>query len=152
MDQKYFVTQQRLETLKKELEDLKGPGSEDVASQLAAAIQMGDLSENAAYEDAKDKHAAINKRIADLEDIIANAVIIEATKSAMVNIGSRIKVQWADGKKEFTIVGSQEADPINGKISNESPLGRNFIGKKKGDKFSVIVPKGTVECKILEVM
>ena len=113
---------------------------------------MGDLSENAEYTEAKESQAFNEGRIRELEEIIKNAAIISKKPSCdSVEIGCEITVQNKIGKKTFFIVGSQEADPMRGKISNESPLGRTFLGKKKGDEVIVQTPSGKIHYKILEI-
>ena len=120
--------------------------------ELEAAIQMGDLSENAAYDDAKDKQMDVERRINELENILNNIEVIEQAHGSTINIGSTFKAKGPQGEKVFSIVGSQEASPMEGKISNESPLGSAFLGKEVGDDVEVSVPKGTMTFKILEIL
>ncbi|MBI4215670.1 MAG: transcription elongation factor GreA [Parcubacteria group bacterium] len=156
MSQGHFITQDRLNQLQKELEDLKTNKRREVADKLAVAVQMGDLSENAAYEDAKEEQGVLERRIAELSEIISNAKVIgsgEAAEDGVVRIGSNIKVKLNGSKDEFAfeIAGPQEADPAAGRISYESPLGRGFLGKRVGEKVEIKVPKGILKYTILEL-
>jgi transcription elongation factor GreA len=126
-----------------------------VANRIQSAKDFGDLSENAEYADAKEEQAFTEGRIAELEEFLRNAVIIkEKNGNATINIGSRIRIkEKKSGEvKEYEIVGSQESDPLLGKISNESPLGKAFLGHKVGDKVEVVLPKGVIEYEIVEVL
>lgn len=152
-EQPYYITKDRLEQMKKELHELKTVKRHEVASQIQEALEMGDLSENAAYIDAKEEQAFLEGRIIDLERMIANAQIIteeHAGKVKEVRIGSKVKVK-NDREHEFTIVGSDEADPSAGRISNESPLGQAFLGKKINEVIEIKVPKGTMKYKIISI-
>ncbi len=152
MNEKHFLTKERLEELEKELAELKGSTRREISEQLAQAIQMGDLSENAAYDDALDRQSACDRRIAELEQIIHNASIIETGLSSnTINIGSKIRVETNEKELDFTIVGANEVNPGVGKISNESPLGKNFLGKKVGDVVEISVPKGVIQYKIISI-
>lgn len=148
-----YLSPERLEALKKELQELKTVTTREVAAHIDEAKQQGDLSENAEYHEAKDRMAVIQSRIAELNGLISNAEIISSPekKSNKVHIGSTIIVQSGEIKKTFTIVGSNEADPGTGKISNESPLGEAFLGHEVGDLVVVTTPARTSEYKILEI-
>ncbi len=148
---KRYLTAQKLKELIKELEELKRKRSA-INERIRIAQDMGDLSENAEYAEAKESQAFNEGRIKELEEIIKNASII-SKKSACdsIEIGCEITVQNKLGKKTFFIVGSEEADPLRGKISNESPLGKAFLGKKKGDELIVNTPSGKIHYKILEI-
>jgi transcription elongation factor GreA len=148
-----YITKEGLLKLQEELENLKKVKMPEVIERIARARELGDLSENAEYHDAKDEQGFIAGRIAEIEEMIHNTEIISGKAGKdEVSIGNTIKVVC--NKKEFTytIVGFNEADPLKGLISNESPLGRAFLGCKKGQKISVNVPSGTMQCEILEII
>lgn len=152
-DQPFYVTKERLEKIKEELEDLKTNKRLEIANKIQEAQEMGDLSENAAYSDAKEEQGFLEGRILELEKMIQNAMIIEeepAGKEKVVRVGSKVKVK-NEREHEFIIVGSDEADPASGKISNESPLGQAFLGKKVKQEVEVQVPKGTIRYKIISI-
>jgi len=147
-----YISQEGLEKLKNELDELKNVKRKEIIERIERAKEMGDLSENAEYADAKEEQAFTEGRILELEEMINNAVIIKkGEKTGIVDIGSTIKVKFNGEEKEFTIVGSEEADPLRGIISNESPLGRAFLGKRVGDEVEVVVPKGIIKYKIIEI-
>lgn len=150
--QEYF-TKQGLEKLKKELEYLKKVKMREIAKQLRYAASFGDLSENAAYHQAKEEKAFTQGRILDLEKILANARVIDDLQtSGKIQVGSQVAVQ-AKGKKEnFRIVSPEEANPLNRKISYKSPLGKELCGKSAGDKVKIETPAGSkIVYKILKV-
>lgn len=150
--EKQYVTKEKLEELKQELADLKGRKRIEVGERLKRAKELGDLSENSEYFEAREEQAQVETRIGELEDMIKTAEIIEKSSStANVSIGSTVEVEKGGQKMKLTIVGSNEANPDGGFISNESPLGRAFLGKKAGDKVTVSVPKGKVEYLILSI-
>ncbi|OGL88316.1 transcription elongation factor GreA [Candidatus Uhrbacteria bacterium RIFCSPLOWO2_02_FULL_49_11] len=150
-----YLTKEGYEKLKEELRTLKTVKRKEVAWRIQQAKELGDLSENAEYTEAKNEQAFLEGRIAELENVIKNAEIISSVKrpaGGMVEVGAHIQVKTEDGKEtEFTIVGSQEADPKSGIISNESPLGRAFLGHMVGDKVEVQVPKGIATYQIVKV-
>lgn len=149
---KQYVTKEKLEELKQELADLKGRKRIEVGERLKRAKELGDLSENSEYFEAREEQAQVETRIGELEDMIKNAEIIEkSTSTSNVSIGSTVEVEKGGQKMKLTIVGSNEANPEAGFISNESPLGRAFLGKKAGEKVLVSVPKGKVEYLILSI-
>lgn len=152
MSQTYYLTKERLEELKAELNDFKTKVRAEVAERLKKAKEMGDLSENAEYAEAKDEQSRVEMRIAELENIIKNASIIQKTASKdKVQMGSLVGVS-KDGKiSKFTVVGSNEAKPEEGRISNESPLGAAFFGKKTGEEIKVKTPSGEVSYKIVSI-
>ncbi len=148
----YYVTKERLEELKDELDDAKKAGRNDIAERLKRAKEFGDLSENAEYSEAKEAQNKLESHIVELENIIRNAVIIKKTHGKkIVDMGSTVRVERDKKKAEYTIVGSNEANPEKGFISNESPLGIAFIGKKEGDMVEVETPRGIAKYKILEI-
>lgn len=147
-----YITKKGLEKLKKELQYLKNVQMPKVIERIARAKEMGDLAENAEYQDAKDEQGFIAGRIAELENMIRKAEIIDENYSKeIVSVGCTIKVRCGKKEYNYTITGSNEADPSRGLISNESPLGRAFLGKRVGDKVTVKVPKGEMKCEILEI-
>ncbi len=151
-DEKY-LTKEGLEKIKQELEYLKNVKRKEISHRIEEAIKLGDLSENAEYHEAKDDQGLNEARIRELEEIINKAVIIKNDKSnkKCVEVGGTIEVKFNGNKKEFTIVGPSEAEPSHGLISNESPIGKAFIGKKPGDEVDVETPAGVVKYKILKI-
>jgi len=138
-----YLSREGLAKLRDELEELKNVRRPEVAARISDAKEHGDLSENAEYEDAKNEQAFVEGRIQSLEALIKNAIIIDEHHSTdFVQIGSTVDVESADGKETYTIVGSAEAAPRAGRISNESPVGRALIGRRKGDKVVISVPGG----------
>lgn len=149
-----YLTPERYEELKKELDDLKTAGRQEVAKRLRQAKELGDLSENAEYQEVREEQRRIEQRISQLEEIIRNAVIIKKSdKSQTVRIGSVVKVKKAGDfeVKIFSIVGSNEAQPLEGRISNESPIGRGLLGRKVGETARIKTPNGEVEYHILSI-
>lgn len=148
-----FITQEGLEKLKKEVDELKNVKRKEIAERIQEAKELGDLSENAEYVEAKNEQGFIEGRILEIEAVLKNATIIQQTKSTnQVEVGSKIKIKGGGETKEYFIVGSNEADPGKGKISNESPLGQAFIGKKKGDVIEIKVPQGTKKFQIIAII
>lgn len=152
MDNQYF-SREGLEKLKQELEHRLSVLRPEIAIRIKEAKEQGDLSENAEYDAAKEAQSMNEGRIQELKDVLDNAVIISGgtNASGVVTVGSSIKVESKNGIQNFNIVGAAESDPTNGFISNESPLGKAFLGHKKGDAIEVKTPKGLAEYKILEV-
>jgi len=132
------LTMEGLEKCKIELEKLKTVDRPRIIEALKDARAQGDLSENAEYDAARDEQAHIEARIKELESIIKNSDVIEINKKTTSNLGKKITVEYDDGfVAEYTLVGSLEADPSEGKISNESPLGKEIINRKKGDRITI---------------
>jgi transcription elongation factor GreA len=149
---KYYLTKERLEELKNELEYLKKDARAEIAERLKHAKEYGDLSENAEYSAAKDAQAQLESRIMELENIVRNATIIRKSEGGdVVRIGSTIAVKKGIKESKYTIVGSQEAKPEMNLISNESPLGKAFLGKKVGDEAEIQTPGGKVRYKIVKI-
>ena len=147
-----YVSRDGLERLRAELEEMVTRKRPEVAQRIHDAKEHGDLSENAEYEDAKNEQAFVEGRIQTLEALIKNATIIDEHHSTdHVQIGSTVRVQSDDGEESFTIVGSAEAKPGEGRISNESPVGRALLGKKKGEKVVVRVPAGDFTYKVVAI-
>lgn len=149
---KNYITKSGLEKLKKELKHLQKEKMPKVIERIATARELGDLSENAEYQDAKDEQGFIAGRIAEIENLVNKSEVIEANGSSdIVNIGSTVKA-ICDGKEYiYTIVGYNEASPTEGLISNESPIGQAFLGTKIGDKVKVDIPSGEMDCEVLEI-
>ncbi len=147
-----YVSREGLEKFKQELEDLVNVKRKEIIERIERAKELGDLSENAEYAAAKDEQAFTEGRIIELQDMIARAEIINGDgRIDIVRVGSKVKVKSDGAEAEYEIVGVAEAEPLAGKISNESPLGRAFLGKKRGDKVQIQVPKGMVDYTILEI-
>ncbi len=149
----FHLTHEGYEKLRQELEYLKTVKRKELAERLRAAIQMGDLSENADYIATKEEQGFVEGRIQELEIILRYAVIIdEHTNKDVVDLGARVTIQ-EDGypPETYLIVGPTEADPHNGKISHESPMGKALLGRKKGDVVTVDTPAGPVQIKILDI-
>jgi len=154
MPEPQYITAEGAKKLQAELEHLKGPEREALAKRLREAIQMGDLSENADYHKAKEDQALLEGRIQELEYVLRNAIIVEDTGEArdVVDIGARVTVQEDDFDPEvFMLVGAKEADPRNGKISNESPIGLALMGHRVGDVVEADTPGGKIRLKILKI-
>ncbi len=147
----HYLTPERLEELKKELEELKTARRADVAERLKRAKELGDLSENAEYMEAREEQTQVETRIVELEDIIKNASVIKHTNGNKVQIGSTVEMERDGNKMTLTIVGPNEADPTAGKISNESPMGKAFLGHASNDSVKVKTPGGEVTYKILSI-
>ena len=147
-----YISRDGLEKLRVELEELVNVRRAEVASRISEAKEHGDITENAEYEDAKNEQAFIEGRIQALSALIKNAVLIdETTSKTHVQIGSTVELEGDNGKESYTIVGSAEASPGQGRISNESPVGRALLGKKKGDKVTISVPAGDMHYKVVGI-
>jgi len=147
-----YLTPEGLEKLKKELAHLEKDGRKEAAEKMRQAISFGDISENAAYDDARESQSFLESKIAELKATIASAEIIDkkCTKKS-VEIGCTVLVLAESKKQEFQIVGSEESDILAGKISHVSPLGKMLLGKEKGSKICLKTPVGETEYKILEI-
>ncbi len=147
-----YLSKEGLAKLRSELDEMISVKRPEVANRIHDAKEHGDLSENAEYEDAKNEQAFVEGKIQTLEALIKNATIIDENHSTEhVQIGSTVSVESGDGSETFTIVGSAEAKPGEGRISNESPVGRALLGKRKGDKILVRVPAGDFSYKIVSI-
>ena len=155
MDEAVILTREGYENLKEELANLKTVRRKEVAERLKQAIDFGDLSENSEYDDAKNEQAFIEGRIQTIEATLHNAQVIEdgTHSSGVINIGSYVTVRDVefDDIEEYRIVGTSEADPMQNKISNESPLGSALLGKRQGQTIKVNAPAGMLEYEILKV-
>ena len=148
-----LISQEKFEELTKELDELRTVRRREGAEQLEYARSLGDLSENAEYHAAREDMAWVQSRLLELQHILDTSEVVEEGEgqTGIVNIGSKILVEGEKGKKEYTIVGAQEAAPTEGKISNVSPLGNAFMGKKTGESVIVELPVGQQKFKILRV-
>lgn len=148
-----IITPEGLQKLKDELEERKNITRRQIADRIQKAKDMGDLSENAEYSEAKEAQMFNDGRIVELERQIKNLTVVKnGNGKNEVGMGSTVTVKSSDGKeKRFTIVSFNEADPLEGKISNESPIGKSLIGRQKGDKTIINTPNGKIEYKILKI-
>ena len=151
MEKKVF-TAQGLSKLKEELEYLQTTKRKQIADRIKLAKEYGDLSENAEYQEAKEEQSFVEGRIIELEYMVKTATIAEASvNSDTVQVGSQVTVNKDKQELRFTVVGSTEADPVNGKISLESPLGQAMLNRKAGEIFEVDLPSGKVAYKIINI-
>jgi len=150
MKKQYQITIDGKKELENELVALKSRRG-DVADKIAEARDFGDLSENAEYDAAREEQGLLETRIADIEEIINNADIIKAGAKSSVALGSKVSLTLGKKTFEYTIVGPVEANPLEGKISNESPIGEALFGKKVGDDATITTPKGNVTYKIAQI-
>ncbi len=152
MPEPTYLTAEGEAKLKAELEELKGPRRQELSVRLRSAIQMGDLSENADYHQAKEDQGFLEGRIQELEHVLRNAVIIQKSDSkGTVGVGSHVTIQEGSFPAEtYHVVGAKEADPRNGKISNKSPIGRALMDHKVGEIVEAETPAGKIKLKILK--
>ena len=150
---KILITREGLTKLQSELEHLHSVRRPDVAAKIKRAREMGGTENNAEYEDAKNDQAFVEGRILMLENIVKNATVIESPAlPGVVELGDKVLIQNQDGKiEQFTIVGSTEANPTEGRISNESPVGKALLGKEIGDEIEVLTPAGVLKFLIMDV-
>lgn len=147
-----LITREGLKKLQEELEYRKTVKRQEIARAIKEAKEQGDLSENAEYAEAKHQQNENESRVAELEVVIKDSEVVEHDKSVIgIQIGSEVKVKFNGNEMEFQIVGSSESDPANFKISNESPMGRAFMGRIKNDNVEVATPAGKKRYKILDV-
>ncbi len=155
MAKESIMTQEGLRRLEEELEELKTVKRKEIAEKIKVALSFGDLSENSEYDEAKNDQAIVEGRIAEIEAQLKNVRLIdeEELSNDTVHIGSRVQVRdESDGSAEvFKIVGSTEADPLEGKISDESPVGKGLLGHGVGDTVEIEIPLGTLHYTILEI-
>jgi len=147
-----FITEEGLKKIKEELQNRKIAIRQDIANSIKEAKEQGDLSENAEYSEAKRQQAENEARIAELEFMLKDSTVVSYNgSSGVVQMGSKVKVKFNGSEMEFQIVGSNEASPDEMKISNESPMGKGFLSKKKDDKVAVETPSGIINYTILDV-
>ncbi|OVE79101.1 transcription elongation factor GreA [bacterium G20] len=152
MKKLFNLTQDGLEELKEELKQLLGQRP-IIADRIKQARELGDLSENAEYQTAREEQDRLESRIGELEHVVQNSKLIKKNKGKdQVKLGSSVKLKTADGQlKQFQVVGTIEADPSSGKISDESPIGKALIGKKVGDRFEVKLPTEDCVYKVISI-
>lgn len=149
---KFYLTKERLEELKSELADLKNNKRVEIAEKLKHSKEYGDLSENAEYAEAREEQSVVETRIFELEEMLKKAVVIKKSGgSDKIEIGSAVTAKKGDQIVHYTVVGSYEANPGEGKISDESPIGRAFLGRKVGDVVSVATPSGAVSYQVTKI-
>jgi transcription elongation factor GreA len=146
----YQITAEGKKELEKELVALKSRRGA-IADKISDARDFGDLSENAEYDSAREEQGLLESRIAEIEDILLNADLIKAGSKTKVSLGSKVELKMGNKSVTYSIVGPVEADPLEGKISNESPIGEAVFGKKVGDSAKITTPKGTVTYKIVSI-
>ena len=155
IDSRYKMSQERLDTLKEELHYLETTREKEVAELIKEARSFGDLSENSEYDEAKTEQGKLYSRIAEITDLIENAEVVEKVEVAadVVTIGSHVRVLDVDedAEEEYTIVGSQEANPMEARISDDSPFGRAMLGHTAGDIVEIEAPVGSLKYKVLTV-
>ncbi len=151
--EKILLTPEGLEKIKEEYEELTGNRRKEIALRIQKARELGDLTENAEYDSAREEQASIEGRIAELEEMMKRAEVVKNNKCPVeIGVGCRVRVHLEERDEEFQIVGAPEADPASGKISHESPLGQALLGKKVGDKIEVNAPVGKLIYKILDII
>jgi transcription elongation factor GreA len=150
MKKLYQITDEGKAELEAELTELKSRRG-DIADKIAEARDFGDLSENAEYDSAREEQGLVESRIAEIEDILLNAEIIKASGKTKVALGSKVELKTGKKAVVYSVVGPVEADPLEGKISNESPIGEALMGKKVGDKVTITTPKGEISYEIVKI-
>jgi transcription elongation factor GreA len=147
-----YITKERLEEFKQELEELKNTRRLEVAQRLKQAKEYGDLSENSEYVEAREEQANVETKIGELEELVKNAVLIEKSEGGdTVQVGSTVTVKKGEKTSTYMIVGAYEAKPEEGRISDESPLGRAFLKRKAGESVNVATPAGSATYQIVEI-
>lgn len=150
MKRQFQITEDGKKELEAELEQLKSRRG-DIADKIAEARDYGDLSENAEYDAAREEQGLVESRIAEIEDILMNAEIITGGSKTKVGLGSSVELKTGSKTVKYIVVGPVEADPLEGKISNESPIGEALFGKKVGDTATITTPKGEVSYEIVKI-
>ena len=155
MAKQTIITDEGLRRLEEELEDLKTVKRKEIAEKIKVALSFGDLSENSEYDEAKNEQAIIEGRIAEIENQLKNVRVLDESElnTEVVHVGSKIRIRETGTTHEETykIVGSTEADPINGRISDESPVGKSMLGHSVGDVVEVLIPSGAVSYELIEI-
>ena len=155
MPRDVILTQEGLDKLKNELEYLSGDKRREVAERIKEAREFGDIMENSEYDDAKNEQAQVEYRIQSLEQKLRNARVVdtEQVSTETVSIGARVTLKDTKSKatRNYSIVGSAEADPKNGRLSNESPVGKALLGRKKGEKVTIPAPRGALEYQVVKI-
>ena len=155
MTKQVLMTDEGLKNLEAELEELKAVKRKEIAEKIKVALSFGDLSENSEYDEAKNEQAIVEARIASIENMLKNVKIIneDELSTEIIHVGSKVKVRDIDFDDicEYKIVGSSEADPVNGRISDELPVGKGLIGHKVGEKVEIETPAGSMSYEVLEI-
>ena len=155
MTKQVLMTDEGLKNLEAELEELKAVKRKEIAEKIKVALSFGDLSENSEYDEAKNEQAIVESRIASIENMLKNVKIIneDELSTEIIHVGSKVKVRDVDFDDicEYKIVGSSEADPVNGRISDESPVGKGLLGHKVGEKVEIETPAGSMSYEVLEI-
>jgi len=146
-----YLTAEGLEDIKGKLQDLKTNRRREIAEAIHAAKEQGDLSENAEYQQAKDEQQRIEEKIAELEATVKHAQIIEKSDGSEVNIGNTVTLKCNGSETTYQIVGSNEANPLEGKISNESPVGVALLGRKRKEAVAIPTPAGDKTCEVVQI-
>ncbi|HEX3082602.1 MAG TPA: transcription elongation factor GreA [Candidatus Saccharimonadia bacterium] len=147
----FHLTADGIQALKDELHALSTSKRSEIAERLKEAKADGDLSENAMYDAARDEQSFVEGRISEIEHILKHAVVISNKGTGSVSLGSKVQVELEEGEQEYVIVGSTEANPDEGKISDQSPIGKALMGKKAGDEVEIEVPSGKITYKIKRI-
>lgn len=155
LENEVFVTQEGLERMEAELDELKSVKRKEMADRIKVALEFGDISENSEYDEAKNEQAKLEEKIAKLEMMLSNAKVIDEEKldTSIVSLGSKVKIKDLEYNEveEYTVVGSAEADPLEGRISNESPVGKAILGHKKGETVEIEVMGQKIKYKIMSI-
>jgi len=151
VEEKVFLTKDGLKKLQDEYDQMVTVRRKDVAAKLQKARELGDISENAAYDAARDEQAFIEGRIEELEDLLKRVEVVAEEKAGKISVGSTVRVHLDGNEQEFQIVGAPEADPTVGKISHDSPLGKALLGKEVGDNVEIQAPAGKLIYHVLEI-
>jgi len=147
-----IITPEGYDKLKSDLDYLTTTKRKEISERIERAKDLGDLSENAEYSEAKDAQALNEGRIIELSNTLKNVTVVKTSNSKKeISLGSTVTVKSNGGQKQYTIVSFNEADPLEGKISNESPLGMAFLNKRKGDQVEVVTPRGLTKYKIIKI-
>jgi len=147
-----YLSPAALAELNKELKHREKILRPEIAQKIGDAKEMGDLSENFAYHEAREQQAQNETRVIEIKDMLVNAVLVKEKKGGTIGLGSKFRVRTAETERDFEIVGESEANPMEGKISNASPLGNAFLGHAIGDTVNVKVPSGTMEYQVLSIV
>ncbi|USN96368.1 MAG: transcription elongation factor GreA [Candidatus Nomurabacteria bacterium] len=150
MKKLFQITEVGKNELEKELLELKSRRGA-IAEKIAEARDYGDLSENAEYDSAREEQGLVESRIAEIEDVLLNAEIIKSSRSSSVKLGSKVELKFGQKIVTYHVVGPVEADPLEGRISNESPIGLALMGKKIGDIATITTPKGSIQYEVVKV-
>jgi transcription elongation factor GreA len=146
-----YLTEEGLKELQEKLKELKTTRRREIADAIHSAKEQGDLSENAEYVSAKEEQNRLEQNIADLEATLKSAQVITKAVKDEVSVGSTVTVECDGAERTYQIVGSNEVDPLKGKVSNESPVGRALLGKKKGESVTIPAPGGNKSCTVLRI-